>query len=47
MKNENRPWVGFEVHQLNVAKRGEPLTAIIAIKNVGKSGLSAVRREYC
>jgi hypothetical protein len=37
MKNENRPWVGFELQQLNTAKRGEPLTALVKIRNVGKS----------
>jgi hypothetical protein len=46
MKNENRPWVGFEIHQLNAAKRGEPLTAVVAIKNVGKSPAMKVHAQF-
>jgi hypothetical protein len=46
MKNENRPWVGVEIHQLNTAKRGEPLTAIIAVKNVGKSPAMKVHAQF-
>ena len=46
MKNENRPWVGFEIHQLNAAKRGEPLTAIVTIKNVGKSPAMNVHAQF-
>jgi hypothetical protein len=37
MWEENRPVVGFEIVQSNAAKPGEPLTALIAIKNAGKS----------
>jgi hypothetical protein len=38
-RNEKRKSavVGFEPQQLNSAKRGEPLTALVKIKNVGKS----------
>jgi hypothetical protein len=46
MKNENRPWVGFEVHQIGTAARGEALTAIIAVKNVGKSPAMNVHAQF-
>ena len=34
MKNENRPWVGFEIHQLNEHDPPTPLTAAIHCWNV-------------
>ena len=46
MKNENRPWVGFELQQLNTAKRGEPLTVLVKIRNVGKSPAINVHGQF-
>jgi hypothetical protein len=46
MRDENRPWVGFEVVQASNPKPGEQLNALVTTKNVGKSPALNVHANF-
>ncbi len=46
MKEDQRPWVGFEIMSASSVKPGEALNAVIAVKNAGKAPALNVRARF-
>jgi hypothetical protein len=46
MAEDQRPWVGFEIINAPVAKPGEAMNALIAVKNAGKAPALNVRAQF-